>query len=94
MKQIFDALLEIKTMLTEGNLNEKKVLTLNEACKYTGLSKSKLYKMSCNQKVSVSKPEGKLFFKRLDLDNYMLSNYIPSKKNITDNISNYFSKKS
>ena len=93
MKQVMDELLKIKAMINESNFLRKEILNLKEACKYTGLSKSKLYKISSNQKIAVSKPEGTLYFKRQDLDAYMLSNYIPSRENVINNVSNYFNKK-
>jgi DNA-binding IscR family transcriptional regulator len=38
----------IMAMLKQGNLAEKKVMTLKEASIFTGLSKSKLYKLTSN----------------------------------------------
>jgi len=93
MKQVLNELLEIKAMIEQSNLAKKDILNLKEACKYTGLSKSKLYKISSNQKIAVSKPEGTLYFKRQDLDAYMLSNYIPSREDVINRVSNYFNKK-
>ena len=52
-----------------------------------------LYKMSSNREISVSKPEGKLFFKREDLDVYMLSNYIISKEKLSNDIGSYFNRR-
>jgi len=77
-------------ILTQANLSTKEVLTLREACKFTGLSESTFYKMSSNHKISFSKPQGKLFFKRTDLEAFMLSNYMPSKEDLSDNVGNYF----
>jgi len=92
MKQVMDELLKIKAMINESIFLRKEILDLKEACKYTGLSKSKLYKISSNHEIAVSKPEGKLYFKREDLNAYMMSNYIPSKENINNNIKSLFNK--
>jgi len=53
----------------------KEVLTFQEGCLYTGLSKSKMYKHTSQGKVAFYKPEGKnIYFKRVDLDSFMLRN--------------------
>ena len=93
MKHVFNALAEIKSMLKQGNLAQKKVLSLNEASDYTGLSKSKLYKLTSNREISFSKPEGKLYFLRRILEKYMLSNYTASKEDVANNVGNYFVKR-
>ena len=93
MKELRRELLEIKAMIEQGNLVNKKILSLKEAAFYTKLSESKLYKMSSNQEIAVSKPEGKLFFLRENLDKYMLSNYIPCKDEIRNNTKVFFNKK-
>lgn len=54
---------------------EKTILTMDEASKYTGISKGHLYKLTMDKKISFSKPGGKLiFFEKKDLDEYLLSN--------------------
>lgn len=54
---------------------QKDILTLEEASQYTGLTKSTLYKLTHNRQIPYSKPQGKMcFFKRTDLDDWMMSN--------------------
>jgi excisionase family DNA binding protein len=82
MKNLHENVAEIKGQLSEVqasikmlNLTSKAVLNFEEAVKYTGLSKSFLYKLTSNGEIACSKPSGKLlFFKRLDLDLFMLKN--------------------
>ncbi len=63
----------------------KLILTTGEACKYLDLSKSSLYKMTYKKKIPFSKPNGgKMYFRKEDLDNWMLSN----KSNSTDELEN------
>lgn len=54
---------------------QKSVLTINEVSRYTGLSKSCLYKLTSSRKIPFSCPNGKtLFFDRLLLETWLLSN--------------------
>jgi excisionase family DNA binding protein len=53
----------------------KKVLSFKEGCKYCDISESSMYKHTSNGTVPYYKPHGKLiYFKRKDLDNWMLQN--------------------
>ena len=53
----------------------KKVLTFDEACDYTGFSKSYMYKLTSFGIIPHSKPNGKIiFFDKELLDNWLLSN--------------------
>ena len=60
----------------QGNiLSQKNVLTFSEAARYTGFSRSYLYKLTHLQKIPCSKPAGKmLFFDRAELENWLLTN--------------------
>lgn len=53
----------------------KDILSFKEATQYLDLSESSLYKLTSESKISFSKPNGgKLYFKKSDLDNWMLQN--------------------
>jgi len=53
----------------------KKVLTFAEACEYTGISRSYLYKLTSSNIIPFSKPNGKiLFFEKVKLDQWLLQN--------------------
>ena len=53
----------------------KKVLTFDEACEYTGISRSYLYKLTSSNIIPFSKPNGKiLFFEKVKLDQWLLQN--------------------
>lgn len=53
----------------------KNILSLREAALYLDLSESSIYKLTSESKISFSKPNGgKLYFKKTDLDNWMLQN--------------------
>ena len=56
-------------------LGSKKVLTMEEACDYTGISRSYLYKLTSSGNIPHSKPNGKLiFFEKKKLNNWLLKN--------------------
>jgi len=64
-------------------LSSKKVLTVDEACDYTGISRSYLYKLTSANKIPFSKPLGKLlFFSKEKLDKWLLSNNYISQDEI------------
>ena len=51
------------------------VLTFAQACEYTGYSKSYMYKLTSENIVPFSKPNGKsIFFDRSKLEQWMLGN--------------------
>ena len=53
----------------------KETLNFKEACLYTGLSSSQLYKLLNGKEIPHYKPHGKLiFFNRKELDNWLCSN--------------------
>lgn len=59
------------------------VLTLEEACEYTGLSKSYMYKLTSLRLIPFSKPSGKLvYFSKESLDSWMLDNEHLTKDDI------------
>lgn len=56
-------------------ISNKEVLTFNEACDYTGISRSYLYKLTSSGKIPHSKPNGKmLFFEKKKLVDWLLQN--------------------
>ncbi len=48
-------------------LNQKEILTFKEACVYTGISRSTLYKMTASRKIPHYKTTA-LYFERAELD--------------------------
>ncbi len=61
-------------------VSNKKVLTFDEACDYTGISRSYMYKLTSGGIICHSKPNGKvIFFEKEKLDNWLLQNNIKSK---------------
>ena len=61
----------------------KKVLTFDEACDYSGISRAYMYNLTSKNKIPFSKPNGKvIFFSKDELDNWLLRNKQTSKNEI------------
>ena len=68
---VLDRLYRLEKLL----IGQKEVLTFDEACDYTGISRSYLYKLTAKGKIPHSKPNGKLlFFEKEKLVNWLLQN--------------------
>lgn len=75
-------------------LGSKQVLTLDEACEYTGISRSYLYKLTSAGIVPHSKPNGKLIFFDINrLNEWLLQNNRKSKSQIEDEALSYVLRK-
>jgi len=62
----------------------KEVLTFEETCDYTGISRSYLYKLTASGNIPHSKPNGKMiFFEKRKLNNWLLKNSRKSHAEIT-----------
>ncbi len=72
---ILDKLTEIANKLDEQNLLKKPVINFNDACKYLDVSPSHLYKLTSARQIPHFCPQGKkLYFKREELDEWLLRN--------------------
>ena len=68
---ILDCLDRLEKLL----VGQKEVMTFDETCDYTGISRSYLYKLTAKGKIPHSKPNGKLlFFEKEKLVNWLLQN--------------------
>jgi excisionase family DNA binding protein len=66
---------QLEAIVKESVTAQKAVLTFEQAREYLGISESQLYKLTSSRKIPNFKPGGKmLYFRRMDLDNWMLSN--------------------
>lgn len=84
----------IEKMLTEQNMLKKDVLNFNEAAIYLELSHSHLYKQTSSGAIPHYKPNGKkIYFKRLELDAWLLRNRADSKDEIDQAAADYLIKK-
>ena len=71
-KRILETLEELKLNFSFS----KNTLTLNEACAYTSISKSYMYKLTASCKIPYHNPFGKkLYFNKNELDRWLTSNF-------------------
>lgn len=74
IEKLLDKVGQLESMLRDHVLSQKVALSFEEAVRYMDISSSLLYKLTCKRVIPAYKPGGKiLFFKRSDLDNWMLS---------------------
>jgi len=65
----------IEQLLSSHNLLAKEILTFDEARQYLGISASTLYKKTSANTITHYSPNNKLiFFKRIDLNEWLLRN--------------------
>jgi excisionase family DNA binding protein len=70
--------------------SSKPVLSFAEAAHFLGISHSYLYKLTSQRKIAHSKPNGKkIYFKREDLLNWMLSKPVETLDDIERRAANY-----
>lgn len=87
--------LELADLITTNVINAtKEVLTLAEAARYMGVSKSTLYKLTMERAIPHYKPTGKMcFFNREELENWLRSNRVAPAEEIADKAAAYCMKK-
>lgn len=86
---------ELATIVaTRVAINSKPVLNFDEACIYSGLSKSAMYKHTMNATIPCYKPSGKMvYFNRQELTDWLLSNRCATDAEIQDKALGYANKK-
>lgn len=87
---IIQKLEKIEAILQEQNLFKKEVFNFNEASKYLDISASHLYKLTSQKQIPHFCPQGKkLYFKRTELDVWLLRNRKESIDEIETMAANY-----
>ena len=88
---MLDELQRIADLITANIIHTtKEVLTVDEAARYMGVSKSYLYKLTMQGKVPFSKPLGKMcYFNRLELEAWLMSNRMATVDEIQDRARSY-----
>ena len=87
---ILEKLEKLEQRIGEQNLLMKEVLNFNDACNYLDISASHLYKMTSQKLIPHFCPQGKkLYFKRAELDEWLLRNRQDSTDEIETMAANY-----
>jgi excisionase family DNA binding protein len=90
MSNLLEKLDQIHHLMEEQVVNQKKILNLEEASKFLGISRSNLYKRTSSNGIPFFKPSGKLiYFLREDLENWMLSNRQESITDLNERVLNF-----
>lgn len=75
-------------------LAAKRVLNLDDVAVLTGLSKSHLYKLTCENRIPFYKPNGKqIYFDRAEVEAWMLRNRQQTKEEAEQNAVAYCTRK-
>ena len=94
MDPITERLDRLEKMLESQAINTKEVLNFNEACKYLELSHSHMYKLTSASGIPHYKPSGKkVYFKRSELNEWLLRNRSHTKDEIERDAANYLMSK-
>jgi excisionase family DNA binding protein len=73
----------VESAVKMAGLATKDVLTFDEAARFTGLSKSYLYKLTSGAKIAHYKPSGKMcYFNRLELEAWLQQNRVSTSDEI------------
>ncbi|AXG73514.1 DNA-binding protein [Flavobacterium arcticum] len=84
---------EIKKLLLALNIQQKEILTIEDASQYLGLSTSRLYKMTSNKEIPHYKPGGKkIYLKRLEIDQWITNSRVSTDDDCALDMDNYLSK--
>lgn len=69
---------------------QEKPLNIDEASKYLNMKKSYLYQLTSRKQIPHYKPtNGKIYFKRIELDNWAYSNYQKTEDQLESEAANY-----
>jgi len=94
MDAVILEILELKKLIIEQGMLRKEVLNFNEAAQYLELSHSHLYKQTSSGEIPFYKPNGKkLYFKRTELEDWMLRNRNTTTDELTQDVANSLIKK-
>ncbi len=93
MEFIQNELKEIKELLIKQTIQQKEILTVEEASEFLGLSTSRLYKMTSNKEIPHYKPGGKkIYLNRQELEQWILNSRVASTYDLDDEMENYLKK--
>jgi excisionase family DNA binding protein len=95
MEIILKKLEQLEVLIKRQNILSKEILTLEEAAEYLQLSKSCLYKATSNKEIPYYVPGGKkLYFRRTELEKWILSSRVTPTVEMDLEIENYLGRTS
>ena len=89
-EQILQKLSQLEQKIDEQNLLHKEVINFNDACKYLDISASHLYKLTSPKQIPHFCPQGKkLYFRRQEIDEWLMRNRQETTEDIETAAANY-----
>lgn len=89
-EQIESKLEKLKELITSQSILNKTVLNIDEVAQYSGLKKLYLYKLTSKNEIPHYKPNGKnIYFKKEEIDNWLLRNRQSTNEEIENEAINY-----
>lgn len=89
--RIQDQLDQIQESLKQLKSQTKEILNPDEASDFLSIRKSYLYKLTSSNKITYFRPEGKLiYFRKTDLEKFLLRNQQPSQEDFEDEIQRHW----
>lgn len=81
---------ELQEIIEVVKTHSKEVLTAQETASYMGVSMSYLYKLTMRKQIPHYKPLGKMcYFKRNEVEEWLLSNRIPTDQELNNKALSY-----
>lgn len=74
-------------------LGSKNVLTLDEVAIITGLKKGYIYRLTSEQKIPHYKPGGRVYFKKEEVEEWLLQNRVATMSEIDSKATTYIATK-
>lgn len=94
MDEILKRLDKLEELIQSQSINQKEVINFCEACSYLEVSQSHLYKLTSAGDIPFYKPQGKkIYFRRVELDQWLLRNRSASHSEIDRQAADYLIKK-
>jgi len=90
MDEVLKRLETLEKLIVSQSVNSKEVFNLQETCQFLELSPSHLYKLTSTSAIPYYKPNGKkLYFKRTELESWLLRNRSCSNDEIEKQAADY-----
>jgi len=94
MDEVLKRLDSLERLIKSQSIYQKEVLTFQEGCDYCGFMPSHMYKLTSLDAIPHYKPNGKMiFFRRSELETWLLRNRSTTKEKIEEEVTSYLSKR-
>ena len=80
-------------VVTWARIAAKNVLNIDEAAMYIGVAVGTMYNIANCHSLHYSKNRGRLFFKKSDIDEWLMSSPVPSVKELQATAAKYLTKR-